>query len=414
MGRRALAGLVVLVACLALAGGLALGISAARTPSGAASGSPIAAPSAANASPSAAPTLPPSASPRPSVSPTPGATATAVEATVVARVPNCQNPLGWDYAVSGNDLFVVCDALNAPSPYSGPGGPYIVRVDLTTSRVTATYRYKTPMTYIEGLTVENGGLWFEGIFGGSGCSGDCRGWRRVDRFDIATGKTTVEIPDVGLVGSSSGYIWVRDSLVENGPLRKLDPKTGREAGRIPFNMGGAQFACGSFWGTTGTTLGTPDTTTTVAHIDPVQGTVLASFTLPGRLRGLESVGKECWATVEPGGDDPYTAYYADHFVRIGNSGVEDSSPIFQLENHSGTTSEAYLDIQAGSFWLVHDDGVATATLQRVDPLTWQPTGTQWQTGASGYQGDPFAIIGGSVWVFDNDGGISRLDIPLGS
>lgn len=398
-GRRRVAGLVGLAACVAVAGGLLLGIPARTSPSSGASSSP---------------TVSPSASPRPSASPTPGATATAVEATVVARVADCQNPLGWDYTVSGNDLFVVCDAANSPSSTAGPGGPYVARVDLTTNKVTATYRYKTPMTYIEGLTVDDGSLWFEGIFGGSGCAGDCRGWRRIDRFDVATGENTFEIPDVGLAGSSSGYIWVRDSLTQNGPLQKLDQNTGQEKGRIPFAMGSAQFACGSLWGITGNNLGTADTSTTVARIDPADGTVLASFTVPGLLHSLQSVGTECWASVEPAGADPYTAYYADHFVRIGGSGVEYTSPLFHLENRSGSLSETYVDIQGGSFWLVNDDRLTTATLQRLDPSTWQPTGTPWQSGASGYQGDPFAIIGGSVWVFDDGGGISRLDIPLGS
>ena len=252
--------------------------------------------------------------------------------------------------------------------------------------------------------MDDGSLWFYGIFGGSGCAGDCRGWRRLDRFDVATGKNTVEIPDVGLVGSSSGYIWVRDSLAENGPLRKLDPKTGQEKGGIPFNMGSAQFACGSLWGMTASDWATADASTTVARIDPADGSTLASFTVPGYLRGLQSVGSECWASVAPGGDDPYAADYADHFIRIGDSGVEYTSPLFDLDNHT------YVDIQGGSFWLVSGgDYYNSATLQRLDPSTWRPVGTLWQIGAS-----PFAIIGGSVWVFDDGGGLSRLDIPLGS
>ncbi len=242
-GRRRVAGLVGLATCVALAGGLLLRLPAATSPS-----------TGASASPSIGPTESPYASPLPSASPTPGATATAVEATVVARIADCQNPLGWDYTVSGNDLFVVCDAVNGQSPTAGAGGAYIARVDLTTNKVTATYRYKTPITSIEGMTIADGSLWWSGIFGGSGCAGDCGGWRRLERFDVATGKNTVEIPDVALVGSASGYIWVRDTLAENGPLRKLDPKTGKEQGSIPLgSTDNEQFACGSLWGMT--TLG---------------------------------------------------------------------------------------------------------------------------------------------------------------
>jgi len=138
-GRRRVAGFVGLAACVVLAGGLLLAISARTSP-----------PIIASSSASISPTVSPSASPRPSASPTPGASATAVQATVVARVADCQNPLGWDYIVSGNDLFVVCEAANPPSSNAGSGGPYVARVDLTTNKVTATYRYKTTMTYIEG------------------------------------------------------------------------------------------------------------------------------------------------------------------------------------------------------------------------------------------------------------------------
>ncbi len=340
-------------------------------------------------------------------------TATVVEATLVARVADCQNPLGWDYAVSGNDLFVVCAASDSQNPSAGSGGPYVARVDLTTNKVTATYRYKATMTYIEKMTVDSGILWFEAIVGGSGCAGDCHGWRRVEGFDVATRKNTVEIPDVELVGSSDGYIWVRDSLAENGPLRKLDPKTGKEKGRIPLNVDAAQVACGSLWGITANNVGTDNPSTTLARIEPSDGRVLASFSVPGLLSSLQSVGSECWGRVAPGASDPYTAYFADHFIRIGDSGVEYTSPLFYPNSRLGPLTETYVDIQAGSFWLVNDDRLTRATLQRLDPSTWQPTGTPWRSGASGYQGDPFAIIGGSVWVFDDAGGISRLAIPLG-
>jgi hypothetical protein len=409
-GRRRVAGLVGLAACVALAGGLLLGMPARISPS-----------SGVSSSPSINPTGSPSASPRPSASPTPTAMATAVEATavqatVVARVADCQNPLGWDYVVSGNDLFVVCEASNSPSSNAGPGGAYVARVDLTTNKVTATYRYKTAMTYIENMTVDGGSLWFEGTFG-SACAAPCNGFRHIERFDVDTGKNTLDLPNLALIGGAFGYAWVSDKsapMATGVPLRKLDPKTGQEKGSIPFNIDRAQFACGSLWGMTTSGAATSNTSTTVARIDPADGSILAQFTVPGLLSSLQSVGDQCWASVAPGGADPYTADHADHFIRIGNSGVEYTSPLFDLKNQSGSTSETYVDIQGGSFWLVSDDGVATATLQRLDPSTWQPAGTRWQVAAYVYQGDPFAIIGGSVWAFDTNGGISRLDIPLGS
>jgi hypothetical protein len=403
-GHRGLAGLVGLAACVILAGGLLFGISARMSQH-----------SSASASPSISATASPSASPRPIASATSIATPTAVEATVVAHVAGCQDPLGWDYTVSGNDLFVVCDASNSPNPGAWPSGAYVARVDLATNKVTATYKYKIARSYVEGLAVYDGSLWFVGT-GGSACVEPCHGFMRLERFDVASGKNTVDIPDVGLVGNSSGYIWVEDlrsgPLSGQGPLRKLDPKTGQEKGRIPFDLDRVQFVCGSLWGATSNNSGTADASTTVARVDPADGAVLARFTLPGSVLGLESVGGECWASVAPDGADPYTASEADHFVRIGDAGIEDTSPRFDLGNHAYTTFKTYVDILGGSFWLVSDDG-SMATLQRLDPSTWRPTGKLWHVGASGYQGDPFAIIGGSVWVFDTDGGISRLDIPLG-
>ena len=404
-GRHGFAGLVGLAACVAVAAALLLGISAKTSPYVSASGSP-----------SISPTGTPSASPRPSASPTPVAAATALGATVVARVTGCQNPLGWDYAVSGNDLFVVCDASNSPSSNAWPGGPYVARVDLTTNKVTATYRYKTTMTYIEDMTVDDGSLWFDGTFG-SACVPGCHGFVHLERVDLATGKNGVDIPDVELEGSAFGYVWVRNlnggAMATEGPLRKLDPKTGQERGSIPFKMDSVQFACGSLWGITRSNWASADASTTVARIDPANGTVLAQFTVPGWLGGLQSVGSECWASVEPAGADLYSADYADLFVRIGDAGIGYTSPRFDLNDDAGGPWWTAVDVQGGAFWLVSDDLGSSATLQRLDPSTWRLTGTLWQSGASGYQGDPFAIISGSVWVFDDAGGIARLDIPLG-
>lgn len=406
-GRRGFAGLAGLAACVALAGALLLGISARTSPS-----------SGAINRPSSGPTTTPSASTPPSTSPTPGATATAIEATVAARVTSCQDPLGWDYTVWGNDLFVACNEVDLSNPNAGPGGAYVARVDLTTNQVTATYRYKTEMTYIEALAVLDGSLWFDGTFG-SACVAPCKGFRRLERFDVASGKNTFDVPDAQLQGSGYGYIWVRDGTgiaagTRENLLRKLDPTTGHEMGRIPFDMDGVQFACGSLWGVTRSGWATDDPITTAARLDPASGRILDQFTVPGGLGAIQPVGSECWASVMPYGADLYAASYADHFVRIGDAGIEDSSPVFALDDHGGSTLVTYLDIQGGAFWLVSDDFYTSATLQRIDPSTWQPTGTVWQSGASGYQGDPFAIIDGSTWAYNDAGGISRLDIPVGS
>jgi hypothetical protein len=399
---RGLGAVAGLAACVVLAGGLLLGFSGRLSPNSAASGSPV-------ISPTPTPTATASSPPSPSPALTPTATATPVVATVVARIAACQNPLGWEYGVSGSDLFVVC---------SDDGSwPYVARVDLTTNKVSATYRYKTTMTYIEDLAVVDGSLWFDGTFGSACIPGGCDGFRHLERFDVATGKNTLDTPNEQLEVSALGSVWVRDvnggTMATQGRLTKLDPRTGKETASIPFDMDAAWFACGSLWGITRNGWATADTSTTLARIDPTDGAILARFTIPGLLEGLQSVGGACWAPVAPGGTDLYSADYADHFVRIGESGVEYTSPQFDLNDHAGGPWWTSVDVQGGAFWLVSDDLDSSARLQRLDPSTWQPSGPTWQTGASGYQGDPFAIIDGSVWVFDNDGGISRLAIPLG-
>ncbi len=340
---------------------------------------------------------------------------------VVARVPDCQNPLGWDYTVSGNDLFVVCDAQPSTSSDAPSTGPYVARVDLTTNRVTAIYRYGRPMTYIQSLSVLNDSLWFETTGPGSACVGSgCDGFFRLERFDIATGKNTLDLPNVGLAGSGLGYIWVRDinpaADATNRPARMLDPRTGEEKGQMPDLADGQAFACGSMWLLATTNEMTDAPTTSFERIDPTTSSVVARFAIPGIYPNLASIGNECWGSVSPGGSDFDISGYADHFVRIGNAGVEFSSPRLSVgvsRDSSGDGAwESRVDIKGGSFWLVGDDLGETATLRKIDSLTWEPSGTIWRVDASGYPGDPFAIIGGSVWAYGDAGGIVRLDIPV--
>ena len=352
------------------------------------------------------------------------------EASALAGIPDCQNPLGWDYLVSGNDLFVVCDAAAAGGNVAlDDTGPYVARVDLTTDKVTATYRYRTPITYIEAIEVAGGNLWFDGIFGGSGCAysrpGDCDGWQRTERFDLATGKNVQEIRNASLVGSAFGYVWVKENGYGDASLahrlRKLDPATGRQIGTIPFSMDGAWFACGSLYGTTVSNSSAAAESTALARIDPASGKILARFSVPGEIGSLGSAGGACWASAAPGSEDPDASGFADRFLRIGKAGVEFESPRFEagvvrdsaMPGTSGNDVwEGSVSVFGGAFWLVRDDLGSNASLQRIDPATWRVSGPVWVWSAPPDQGGPFAIAGDAVWSYDQKGGIVRLDIPL--
>jgi hypothetical protein len=367
-----------------------------------------------SASPIASPTASPSPSATPTASPPLEASSAVRDATVVGRIANCDTPIGWSYTVDGNDLYMVCYGSNEPDSDSHP---YIARVDLATNKVKATYGTDLVMTYAYTVAVAGGNLWYDVTLGSACIPSNCDGFHRLERYDLATGKRTLDLPNAELYGYAFGYVWVAylfsADTSARGELVKLDPKTGAEKGRIPFDMEQVQFACGSMWGLTTSDWGTARTKTTVTRIDPADGRVLASFTEPGGLDKLQSVGGECWARVYPAAESP-TADYADHFVRIGQSGVEARSPSFAPADQ-GDSEWTSVAILGGTFWLARETaGEPSATLQRLDPSTWKASGPTWRCVSGGYQGDAFAGIDGSVWAFDNDFGLTRLDIPLGS
>jgi hypothetical protein len=356
------------------------------------------------------------ASPTPSL--TPEATPAVRDATVVASIPNCENPLRWSYAISGNDLYIICYGSNVPDSDSFP---YIARADLTTGKVKATYGTDLVMTYAYTVAVADGNLWYDVTLGSACIPPGCDGFHRLERFDVATGKRTLDLPNVELEGSAFGYLWVRDLSPANpnskGQLVKLDPKTGQKKGAIPFDMDRVELACGSLWGLTTSDGTTANEKTTVARIDPADGSILASFTEPGWLFAPQSVGSECWARARCSTDSWPGYDYPDQLVRIGQSGIEDRSPSFAPANQGGT-AQPYVAILDGTFWLVSQPAdfadQVTVTLQRLDSSTWEPSGPTWRCVATGYPGDALAGIDGSIWTYDNDSGVARLDIPLGS
>jgi hypothetical protein len=232
----------------------------------------------------------------------------------------------------------------------------------------------------------------------------------VFRIDLISGNVTRDLVDRSFVGVDSSYVLVADL---SGHVFKLDPATGDSKGQIPQPPGGADDACGSLWGIDGT-----GTTTTVTRLDPETGNVLASFTEPGTVGPFQQIGTECWAVAYTGqpayplNPDDTTVY---RFIRITPSGIDFRSPTYP----TGTRAEIF----DGTFWTLTvgaaDPSIPAltnsnllTTMQRIDPATWQPTGTIWT-----YTGDaPAFAAGGSLWAAQaglTSPALNRLDVPLG-
>ena len=345
----------------------------------------------------------PSASPSATINPFPRRAASAV-----ASVSNC-DITGITSAnipvISGGDLFIEC-ALPAP------GGEVVARVNLTTNKVVKTYT--TPLSNVErGFAVAGGALWIQ-VDNGSGCVLPCTDFSHVFRVDLVSGKATRDLVDRTLVGVEHGYVVVADL---SGHFFELDPVTGDSKGQISSTLAAladAYDACGSAWGIDTTYSSSSSTSTTVTRMDPANGNVLGSFTEPGAIGPLQQIGNECWAVAWTGFASDDTSY---HFIRIAPSGIDFRSPIVP----TGTRTEIF----DGTFWTLTDGSADTntatnsnhlTTMQRIDPATWQPTGTIWTyTGAA-----PAFAAGGSLWAANlpmYDGystALDRLDVPLGA
>jgi len=346
----------------------------------------------------------------PSASPTAVASqgSGAAAATVLATIPNCSPHNSWLYAASGEDLYVVCyDA--------GTSLPYVARLSMGTNKVVATYRpdpAKLIYTYIDHVAVDGGQLWLDGSQG-SGCLGLCPGFNQTVRIDPATGNTNQYLSGWVLKGDGLGYVWAAD---QNGQVFKLDPATGAEKGSISFTSQTLEVACGSLWGLT---VNGPSTapSTTIARLDPASGNVLATFTETGLIGGMQQVGAQCWAPAlsNPDSEVGYGSTEVpdfNHFDRIGQSSIEFRSPRMPW-------SQGCAAIFNGTFWLLGNYYIAwldpttnqlLATMQQIDPATWNPTGTIWT-----YVGmEPVFGAGGSLWAADsrdNAGSINRLSLP---
>jgi hypothetical protein len=343
------------------------------------------------------------ASGSPSASPTPSPTPSAATQTagVVARVDNCL--LQWNpavdvpvFAVSGRTMYMVC--------YASAHAPTIVSLDLDTNKVLSTYT-PTGVDYVTTVAVVNGQLWY-GAWENYPCQAPCR---RVGRIDLASGKETLAIEQTMFLGYADGSLWVAQGI-EPTMMQMIDPETG-ETGKlstaIPFAYTDLRFACGSFWGLRVDNPGQATVSTAIVRIDSATRQAVATFAEPGVIRSIEQIGDSCWATVRSVGlSSQSPSDYPDRFVLVGQSGIEQRSPIYDR-----------VALLAGAFWLVgtdHQDGTdptyATGhTLQRIDPVTWQPTGAIWDLPGK----DPTIGADGSIWADDlSDPIIYRLDIPV--
>jgi hypothetical protein len=327
-------------------------------------------------------------------------------ASAVASVSNC-DITGITSAnipvISGGDLFIEC----ALSDFSG--AQIVERVNLTTNKVVKTYT--TPISNVErGFAVAGGALWIQ-VDNGSACALPCTDFSHVFRIDLVSGKATRDLVDRTLAGLEHGFVVVADL---SGHFFELDPVTGDSKGQISSTLAalaGADDACGSAWGVDSNVF---NPSATVTRMDPANGNVLASFTEPGMIGPIQQVGNECWAvawTAMNGGDG--TDF---HFDRITPSGIDSRSPIMP----TGTRAEIF----DGTFWTLTvgaadpstpalTNSNLLTTMQRIDPATWQPTGTIWTySGAA-----PAFAAGGSLWAAqagDPSPALNRLDVPMGA
>jgi hypothetical protein len=194
----------------------------------------------------------------------------------------------------------------------------------------------------------------------------------------------------------------------SGKYFKLDATTGKSEGQIKPALAAGVDVCGSKWSLTANGLNTSTPSTTLRRLNPANGNVLASFTVPGEVESMQQIGDECWAAEWTGVRDTLMAddQAVYRFIRITPTGIDRSSPTYPTG-----TDAAIFD---GTFWVMtsaiadpsqplgFNENMVT-TMQRIDPATWQPTGTAWTyTGSA-----PAFSAGGSLWA-PAPGGASRL------
>jgi hypothetical protein len=306
--------------------------------------------------------------------------------------PRCSAVGG--YAIGGNTIYASCVTDG------GAGLTEIRAFNATTGAAIATY--SVPVAGVEAVsTIEaDNGIWYTAEPPGA-CVWPCPVWTpQVAKMNPSTKRVVFTLSGWSLAGHGLGFIWAtRTQSGSVQALAKIDPVTNQTL-QIPFAFAEVEVACGSLWGLTHTL---DPVTTTLTRVDPTTGAILDSFTEPAQVHGLTETPQGCWAT-EAGG----------RFVRVGDSGIEERSPVLR----------GMPTFLADSFWMHWSDGFETWDyLQRLDPITWQPSGAIYSIklrvgGTYSYHADyagAFAA-GNSVWAVTATAQVGddywRLDIPL--
>lgn len=378
--------------------------------------SPAADSSLAGTSPTDMPSLPPGTS----------------LARVTAR-PQCETFTGQGRpTVSGNTIYAICgydpsadsSAAAGSSPAAAQPMTVIHSIDATTGKTIATYPITDPPDQIAARLAVDNGLWYSTTLAGA-CVDPCpHVTLRLARLDLTSGQVTFSLDGSTLRGDGLGYVWASSG---GTTLTKIDPVT-LKTSTIPWNGGEVEIACGSLWSLARSPQGT-----VITRVDPATGSVLATFTEPGDIRGLQQTPEGCWATDYLGTKTEASGGTRSYrYVRVGSSSVESRSPIFNMSD-LGFSPLSILD---GTFWLADVRAAAdevTMTLQRLDPSTWQPAGTAWVVSrAEEYCAYDcvfdFFTAGGAIWLrgefittLQLEGGerhelhdsFVRVDVPLG-
>jgi hypothetical protein len=298
--------------------------------------------------------------------------------------------------VSGNTIYAIC----ASNPLTA-----IRAIDATTGRTIATYEITDPPGQIAAALAVDSGLWYSTGRAGACVEGSCPTLiSRVTRLDLASRQVTFSLDGYLLAGDGLGYVWASPYSTSQ-TLMKIDPVT-LKTSTIPWHYGAVEIACGSLWGLNLSGTWPDPQSTTITRVDPATGSVLATFTEPGVVSGLQQTPAGCWAVdylgAKAGPDGGQT--HSHRYLNVGSSSIESRSPVF-----AGSAGNSSLTILDGTFWINWTEGEFNL-LQRLDPASWQRVGPAWVLPE--YWCSVIAA-GGAIWV-QRDLTLERLDIPLGA
>ena len=315
-------------------------------------------------------------------------------------------------AVSGNTIYAGCDndaPVSTASPAPARSLSVLRSFDAGTGRTIATYDIPVPDESIYDLVVDNG-LWYST---GPFCFMSCPpSTPHVYRMDPDSHKVTFKLTGWEVTADGLGAVWAERRDQAGPTLMRIDPITFRTT-EIPWSAQRVEIGCGALWGFSNSS---DYFSTTIARVDPNTGKVLAIYAEPGHVYDLKQTSDGCWASEELAASAGSKGNPA-RFVKIGPSGIEATSPVFDL-----LWGAFGLRILDGTFWVMSPFQSSEWTcLQRLDPSSWQLVGTNWALllfppGGDGpaYLIDVFAV--GVIWAMTESGApigdLWRLDIQI--